>query len=186
MAGRDRGGGLRQVMAGGSQREADGSAALGGFLAALGGAAIFFSRGIEELGFAREGDPGSKAFPVALGALLAVAGAWELARRFRGRRDGASPLFDSAAWRRPGTRNVIGLGASLAVYVWLLGPLGFASSTLLFCAPWMRRFGAGWGRSAALTIALVVGVEVLFAGVFQVRLPEGSSFLAIDRFMVNL
>jgi hypothetical protein len=186
MEGCDRGGGLRQVMEDERPEHAAASAALGGFLMGLGVAGIILARGIEELGFAREGDPGSRAFPVALSLLLVIAGVWELVRWFGERRDGASPLFDFVAWKRPGTRNVIGLGASLVVYVWLLGPLGFASATLLFCAPWMRRFGSGWVGAAAMTIALVVGVEVLFAGVFQVRLPEGSTLLAIDRFMVNL
>lgn len=159
---------------------------LGGFLIALAAVAMFLSRGIEELGFAREGDPGSKSFPVALAALLLIAGIYEVARWVQGCRREEAELFTAPDLKNEGVRRLGALALSLGIYVWLLGPLGFASATLLFCAPWMRALGMRWRGAVAMTVGLVVLIEVLFAGAFQVRLPEGTSLLAIDRFMINL
>jgi len=184
---RDCSGRIRQVKEpSGHTDPVDASLGLGVFLLAISAAALILSRGIETLGFAREGDPGSKAFPCVLAALLVFGGVWEIVRWRRQRRHRGSAGGVFAEMRLASFGDVGALGVSLAVYAWLLGPLGFASSTLLLCAPWMRRFGSGWKRSLIATTVLVVCVEILFAGAFQVRLPEGSTILAIDRFMVNL
>jgi hypothetical protein len=37
-----------------------------------------------------------------------------------------------------------------------------------------------------VAIALVLAIEILFDGVFQVQLPKGTTPLAIDRFMMEL
>lgn len=165
-----------------------GNPALGAFLTTLGALALFCSQGIEGLGVGSAGDPGSKAFPIGLGALLLAVGVYEIVRWAMARKgdEGRAPLFDPAALK-DGTAGRLGLiSLSMILYVWLLGPLGFASATLVFCIPWMKRLGSRWRVSAAVAIAMVIAIEILFDGVFQVQLPKGTTFLAIDRFMTNL
>jgi len=184
--GRNRSGRLRKVRGAEENTNSDSSLGLGVFLIVLASVALVLSRGVKVLGFAQEGDPGSKAFPVALAGLLMIAGLGEMVRwvtawRRNDARGGKLPDLKHA-----GTRRLLALLLSMGAYVFLLGPLGFASATLLFCVPWMWALGLHWRGSIGLTVGLVVLIEVLFAGVFQVRLPEGTTVLAIDRFMINL
>lgn len=190
MEGRHRGGWLRKVMDKQDDEKAPdiGGPALGVFLIALAGAALLVSRGIEQLGMSVPGDPGSKAFPIGLALILIAGGVHEIARWVQSRKQSekASAAFDLAAFKN-GPAGRLGLiSLSLTFYVWLLGPLGFASATLAFCIPWMRRLGSRWWVSSVFAVALVVAIEILFDGVFQVQLPKGDTILAIDRFMMNL
>ncbi len=174
-------------MTDGAQERDEPSLSLGVALVLLSGGALVLSRGIEELGLARKGDPGSKAFPIGLALALLAAGGWLVFRWFAERKKRESGgAFSWDALKDGPAANLSAMVLSLAAYAWLLGPLGFASATLVFCPPWMKRLGSRWWVSVAMTVGLVVAVEVLFAGAFQVRLPEGTTFLAIDRFMVNM
>ena len=164
------------------------SPAVGAFLITLSSCALVLSRGIEQLGMPDAGDPGSKAFPIGLGVILFVAGVYEIGRWFlaRKRAEDGAVWFEPAQLKSETARRLGLISLSLILYVWLLGPLGFASATLVFCIPWMKRLGSRWWVSAVVAIALVLAIEILFDGVFQVQLPKGTTPLAIDRFMMEL
>lgn len=188
MEGRHRSRRLREVMGDRDETNDPGSSALGAFLVTLGVLALFCSRGIVGLGVGSAGDPGSKAFPIGLGALLFAGGVYEIVRWAMARKgaEGRAPLFDPAALKDGQAGRLALISLSMILYVWLLGPLGFASATLVFCIPWMKWFGSRWWVSAVFALTLVIAIEILFDGVFQVQLPKGDTIFAIDRFMMNL
>ena len=55
----------------------------------------------------------------------------------------------------------------MVVYLQAIAWLGFSLSTLAFAVALMRRLDGGWRMSAGAALGLVVGVRLLFGGLFK-------------------
>jgi hypothetical protein len=130
-------------------------------------------------------NPGPGVFPLAVGLLLAILAGWQVARA--GGRLMAVP-------RDPGVRLGVdarqGWGqstknerapfcmvATLALYLIVLGRLGFLSSTFVLVIICSKLMGSrGWGRPIALAFGIVLASYVLFSIWLKVPLPTGYLF----------
>lgn len=65
----------------------------------------------------------------------------------------------------------------LALYIWLLGPIGFVPATLLFTLAFLILAGERrWWMLTAFPIATTVVVTLVFTQVLTVALPRGRGF----------
>jgi hypothetical protein len=149
---------------------------LGPILMVVGLAAIILSADIPRTGLGDTQDPGPRAFPMGVGFCLVLGGIYILGVWLAGgRKDGA--VFRVAKARALLTdaknRDAWILIGALSVYVPAISWLGFSLSTMLFATGLMARLGAGWKLAVALSIGLVVAINLLFVGLFKVQFPGG-------------
>ncbi|HEU5322494.1 MAG TPA: tripartite tricarboxylate transporter TctB family protein [Methylomirabilota bacterium] len=154
---------------------ADGTGTARGWL----GAAVLVAAGLVYLLLNRAypldtlATPGPGIFPLAGGALLVAAAAWELATAWRSRGRAPGPPAEAAA-APPGERAALALIGVLVVYVAVLGRLGFFAASFVLVVVASRLTGApGWRRPLALALGVTAGSYVLFAVWLGVPLPAG-------------
>ncbi|GAB5561640.1 MAG: hypothetical protein SynsKO_32870 [Synoicihabitans sp.] len=138
---------------------------LGGGLIVLSVAVFGFSRSIKSLGMGDNFDPGSKAFPLGLAAILAIGGAIEIWQS----RKNVSLAKPQSGRMKTTLILLVGLGA----YVFLLPWLGFALSTLGLGTAMMVWLGNSWPKAITSSAVLVAVVYGLFVIAFKVPLPGG-------------
>lgn len=153
---------------------------LGPVLILVGSIAVILANAIPESTLGDNQDPGPRAFPIALGTLVILGGAYELgrtlllARRHAGGRPGPSWIPNVAAlFRRPENHDVLILIGALTVYLAAMPWLGFAAGTWLFSVGMMVRLGARWPWAIAVSTGLVLIIHLLFVMLFKVQLPAG-------------
>jgi putative tricarboxylic transport membrane protein len=106
---------------------------------------------------------GPRAFPMLLAALLALAGAWLVAR---------PTAHDNGLARAPLGSLGLAVVAVLA-YALLFQFLGFPVATTLMALPTARAFGARWKQALATGLVLGVALFFLFDRGLDVVLPTG-------------
>ncbi len=144
--------------------------------------ALIFSKDIEQPGIRSGGDPGPKAFPIAIAILMIVGGTFEAGRwvwqQRRSHRDSGefpTELADTETdvVSTAGKLNVLILVIAMAVYLPAITFIGFSISTFLFATGMMIRLRTRAWVAAATTLGLLILIRVLFVFVFGVQLPEG-------------
>jgi len=153
---------------------------LGPVLILVGPAALLLARRIPETSLGNNEDPGPRAFPLALAALLVAGGLAELILNIRRRRSAnASPRARPtlAGWGdsllRRENLNAFFLIAALVAYLAAMPWIGFPVATLLFSIGMMLLLGAPIRLTAPFSVGLVVLIYVLFTMLFKVQLPAG-------------
>jgi hypothetical protein len=146
---------------------------------------------IKNAGYEKAGqnhDPGPRAMPILLGALLVIVLAVEgvLSRRrqvSRGSRGkGASTpemelsLTTPTATVSEGSRwwlshGAVFLLAALLIYITAMPWIGFAGSTTMFAFVAMWRLGTKWWLAALSAVVIVAAIHLLFVVLFKVQLP---------------
>lgn len=144
-----------------------GDAWLGGALVVLALVVVALSRSIKALGLGDNFDPGSKAFPLGLAAILGIGGLIEI---WQSRRP---PRAARPSNGQNQSKTALILLAGLGVYIFLLPWGGFALSTLVMGTAMMVWLGNSWARSAGAAVLLVAVVYALFVLGFKVPLPGG-------------
>jgi putative tricarboxylic transport membrane protein len=152
----------------------------GGGLVLLGALAIGLALQIEVLGLGQNQDPGPRAFPIVLGAILLIGGLFEIAISFTRVDSSKSDPEQEAKGDGPdgpvalnGPKNMILIFVGLCLYVGLIGVLGFALSTFLFAVSMMIRLGVRIRISLLSSLGLLLGIHLLFVRLFKVQLPTG-------------
>lgn len=119
------------------------------------------------------GEPGPRAFPLALGISLGVLGvALALARPTGPPADGGL----SSATPAPRTRMALGVFSLLVAYAFLLDKAGFILSTiaLIVLAMTVLLRMRSWLLVAGLAVVFTFGCWVVFVSLLGVPLPGGS------------
>ena len=147
--------------------EKSGDVWLGGVLVGLSLLVFALSRSIKSLGLGDNFDPGSKAFPLGLAAILGVGGLIEIWHSRRASVVVAPPKGENRA------KTAVILLGGLSVYIFLLPWLGFALSTLVMAAAMMKWLGNTWPRALTAAVVLIGTVYALFVVGFKVPLPGG-------------
>ncbi len=147
--------------------EKSGDVWLGAVLVGLALVVFALSRSIKSLGLGDNFDPGSKAFPLGLAAILGVGGLVEIWHSHRASATTNPPKRDNRA------KTAAILLAGLSVYVFMLPWLGFALSTLLMATAMMKWLGNTWPRALVAVVVLIGIVYALFVVGFKVPLPGG-------------
>lgn len=151
-------------------------------LVAIGLLASLLASGLEYHPLGDNRDPGPRAFPIGLGVCLLAGGAVELAQWARRRTKARhSDSHDAVSWfasarsavTHPRNRDAWLLVVGLAIYVPAIFWVGFASGTLLFAGATMWRLGTRWWMAGAMSLLLVVVIQLLFGTLFHVQLPAG-------------
>jgi putative tricarboxylic transport membrane protein len=106
---------------------------------------------------------GPRAFPLVLAALLAVCGAWLVAK------PAPNAAFGSE-WQ-PG--RIAACAAAIVAYAALFQLLGFVLATALMTLPVGRIFGGSWRQCVLTGIIMGVVLFVLFDKALDVVLPTG-------------
>lgn len=159
------------------------SSGFGLFLITIGTFALWQSRDIALIGLGGNHDPGPRAFPIGLSLILVVGGIVQVAlalfaRRIKGSSHGQPLLPPLWKPRRiltdRGTQNVALVIVGVIVYVLAIEWIGFALSTLLFGSGMMVRLGTRWWQAIAMTLLLIVIIELLFTLLLEVQLPTGQ------------
>ena len=155
----------------------NGARSLGIAFLVLGGLAIGLGMQIEVLGLGQNADPGPRAFPMMLGAILMLGGLYELVWSFREKSrhpKPSTPEPTSADGVPGGRRRMVILYVGLCVYVGCIGVVGFGLSTFVFGVGMMRLLGVRWPVTIGTTLGLLVIIHLLFVGMFKVQLPTGT------------
>lgn len=148
-------------------------------IALLGAAVIVlvFTQSIHSIGLGDNFDPGPRAFPIGLSAMLAIGGLIELWKsRAKPETASGSPPMGSPSTEASSDSNhktVLLLLGCFLVYVLLLPWLGFSISTLLMATLMMLLLGNTWKQSLLVSIILITIIYVLFVLLFKVPLPSG-------------
>lgn len=140
---------------------------LGGTLVGLALIVVTLSRSIKALGLGDNFDPGSKAFPLGLAAILGIGGLIEIWQSRRHARAAAAPSDPKKS------KTALVLLAGLGVYIFLLPWGGFALSTLVMGTAMMVWLGNSWLRAVIAATLLIGLVYALFVLGFKVPLPGG-------------
>jgi putative tricarboxylic transport membrane protein len=111
---------------------------------------------------------GPRAFPLLLATLIALCGAWLLAK----------PTDHSAAVAEGRMRPLLLCMAAIVLYALFFQTLGFTIATALLAVPVGMAFGGNWRQSLVGGIGMGIGMYVLFDKLLDVVLPTGVlSFL---------
>jgi hypothetical protein len=148
--------------------------ATGLFLAALGITAGVASTTIGE---GAGGQLHPRTFPMILGALLVIGGAWLTIQAMRSKPGGKAVAWpDRSGWKR----LLIAL-AGLFLYVAVSQAAGFIISAVLF-VPWFIRFFGGYSRLVAWGCALGIAlfIYLVFIQLLHLTLPIGPLALLLD------
>jgi putative tricarboxylic transport membrane protein len=105
---------------------------------------------------------GPRAFPLLLALLMALCGAWLVAR----------PAHDAFGRHEPLHKIALTAGAIL-VYAILFQVLGFVVATALMCVPVGLVFGGNLRQCAVLGAGMGIGLYVFFDKLLDVVLPLG-------------
>ncbi len=156
----------------------DGNRALGVGLLIVGGLAVGFAGQIQELGLGQNADPGPRALPMLLGAVLILGGVFEMAlwllRRNRaGVGIGEEGDVAEAVATAPSYRPLILMVAGVTAYVVAIGMIGFTLSSFVFATAMMGCLGIRWWVAGLTSVGLLVVVQGLFTYLFRVQLPRG-------------
>ncbi len=130
----------------------------------LGVAAVVYAL---RLGIGGPRDPGAGLWPLLTGIAI-VASALVLLFRERDQ-------SDYEKYTRGALHNMVGI-ASLALYVVLLPLIGVEIVTLLVTAVWLKYLGGeSWRTTVLMSVAITVGVYVLFISVLGAPIPRRLS-----------
>ena len=138
---------------------------LGIFFLGTAAVAVFLSSSIHSIGLGDNFDPGPKAFPIGLSALLVLGGLVEFFKK-------KAEKSTNEAQAGMG-KYVLMLLAAFALYVLLLPWLGFALSTAIMATTMMMLLGNSWKAAVTLTVSLIIIIYFLFVVLFKVPLPGG-------------
>ena len=106
---------------------------------------------------------GPRAFPLVLALLIALCGAWLVAKP-----------GETAGFARGAMLQKIALcAATVVVYALLFQSLGFIVATALMCVPVGRIFGGSWKRSAQVGVIMGIALYLFFDKLLDVVLPLG-------------
>ncbi len=144
----------------------------------LGGATLFWSFRIEELGLGQNQDPGPRMFPLLLSGVLVLGGMYDFICSFACNQAAEGNPNDEARedgpnMTRDGLRNFGFVLVSLLIYVAAIGFLGFSISTFVFAVGMMVKLGVRPRLALLASVALIAGVQILFVQLFKVQLPAG-------------
>ena len=132
------------------------------------------SGSIQAIGLGDNLDPGPKAFPIGLAALLALGGLIELwLSRIETNQDLKMQIPSNRVETVSNPRTVLLLLACFLVYVLLVPWLGFALSTVVMAPAMMILLGNSWKQSLLVSIILIIVIYALFVVLFKVPLPGG-------------
>ncbi len=158
-----------------TEREPKGRLSLGVFLIAIAGGVTLLSRSIEAIGLGDNFDPGPKAFPLGLCAILACGGLIEIWQGLRSTKPPPEAKHTLGKRDRvPGSKTILLLLACFLLYVIVLPWLGFSVATLVMGTGMMVLLGNSWKRSALVSIVLIALIYMLFVLFFKVPLPGGA------------
>jgi len=116
--------------------------------------------------------PGSGFFPLALGVLLMLLSAGQLARLVLARR--AAPAAPAQAPAPDGAaRRVLLFMAVVAVTTTLLQAIGYAASGFLLMLGLLGVLGVRWGVAALIAALSAAGAHVLFVLWLKIPMPAG-------------
>lgn len=111
---------------------------------------------------------GPRAFPLLLAALIALCGAWLLAK----------PSDHSAAVAKGRMGPLLLCMSAIVLYALLFQTLGFTVATTLLAVPVGVAFGGNWRQSLIGGIGMGIGMYFIFDKMLDVVLPTGVlSFL---------
>lgn len=121
---------------------------------------------------------GSSLFPTLIGIGLAACGLMLIVRGLRARR---SADDEQAAWitlgdwaSDPATRlNMLLIPGLLIAYIWLSDFIGFIPICIVLLSILLYRLGSSPARSLGYAIVTTIVLQLLFARVLLVPLPEG-------------
>ena len=138
------------------------------FLLALGAGYLYLTYQLPTRNIA--GDPGIKVMPYAYGILIVALAAFHVVR------DGFKQS-KSIPWRQVANVGIVSL--IMLAYVGLMSLLGFEISTTLFLiavAAFFRRPSGvkDWIVIGVFAVVTTVAISLLFGGLFNVNLPDGS------------
>ncbi len=145
----------------------------------------FYAREIPRAGLAGAADPGPRALPLAMTAVIGAGGLIELVRAVVARRrpqrgtpanQDAGEEDDRQATGPDARVSYMNFGILVAAtlgYLLALSWLGFLLSTFVFAAAVLSWLGARWWSAMLSSLAIVMVVRVLFGGLFHVQLPRG-------------
>lgn len=124
-------------------------------------------------------DPGPRAFPMALAALLMAGGVWELVAwirvaRVRGRDAGFGIRNESTLSATPSILSGVLVAAGVALFIWLLPHVGFAVSAGALVLGLALYLGTRPLAAMLAAVVLVSLVHLLFGLLFEVALPVGD------------
>jgi hypothetical protein len=151
----------------------------GAGLLAVGLLALWLSNDIDATRLGDTRDPGARALPRILAAILIAGSVLQLAGWMRARLRAKAvglPLRDAAeatATEPAASVDAVILLVATVVYIPLIAWAGFALSTTLFVIAIMIRLRARWLTAIATALGLVIVVHVLFVTLFRVQLPTG-------------
>ena len=132
------------------------------FLVGFGGAI-----GAWQIGFGSFQSPGPGFFPFWLATLLTVT-----CLAFYLRNLGAD-FLPVALWTRGSWRRPLKAACVMFVYVFMIGLLGFISSTALMFVAWLRIVEHSSWKSAALLVVIGTTCLYLFTKLLTIPLPKG-------------
>ncbi|MEO7412294.1 MAG: tripartite tricarboxylate transporter TctB family protein [Opitutaceae bacterium] len=157
-----------------SKKQKTSDPALGVVLIAIATGGTLLLDSVKVMGLGNNFDPGPKAFPLGLCAILACGGLIEI---WQGLRSTKSETKEPSALRHPDeaprSKTVLILLACFLVYVALLPWLGFSVATMIMGTGMMMVLGNSWKRAALVSIALIALIYLLFVLFFHVPLPGG-------------
>lgn len=138
---------------------------------------LFVYTGQLQAGRTPEHDPGPAFFPRLILAGIAILAVIQLAQSIRDGEQRRHEIPVSTA------KSVVTVAAALLVYVALLPLLGFLLSSMLFLAGLLRYSGETnpW-IIGGISVGLPVVLFAVFAGIFNVPLPE-NEFVPISRLL---
>lgn len=119
----------------------------------------------------------SGAFPAAVGTIGLIAALVNLAQVLRGTDSGADNLVPTAADKGALAVLSVGVPTAYAALLWLLG-FWVASATVLLALPRLLGY-RNWKVVLGIGALTLLAVQVVFVGVFEMRLPRGVVIEAI-------
>jgi putative tricarboxylic transport membrane protein len=130
-------------------------------------------------------NPGPAVFPMILGTVLTILGAWQLMRAFwsgrkhhrRKKHREAGPSLAESALENSGDGKAIRMIALFIIYLLIMQQIGFFVSSFLFAIFISRLAGAsGWGKPVLLSAGLTLFCYILFEVWLKLSFPRGIFF----------
>lgn len=130
-------------------------------------------------------NPGPGVFPLAVGAVLVVLAAWQLAQELRKPKpqrakeddEGSGKSITPFLQRKRGEAKPLLMIAVFIIYLLMVKWIGFFVSNFLFVIISSRLMGAkGWGKPIALSAGINLFCYFLFVAWIKLSFPKGVLF----------
>lgn len=112
-------------------------------------------------------------FPIVLASALAVAATLQLATAWRATRSVPAVIIDPDVRNVPSLLRALAVFASCALFAGLGQSLGFIIVGILALGMLLLAFGVRWPLAIAITLILVIGLNLFFVRVMRIPLPLG-------------